>query len=245
MLLPSLTPTRPLEGKTVAITGASGTLGRALLRRLQQRRAIPLALSTSTPQELEPGVKTLQWQPGHETDLAEALTAVDILVINHGWNSHRDRSATAIQKSLDANALSGWRLVEVFLTTVTATAPHKEIWVNTSEAEVSPALSPLYEISKRLMGELVTLKRLDAPCPIRKLILGPFKSKLNPVGVMSADWVAGAIVALAERDARDIIVTVNPLTYMTFPLKEATHRAYCSLFSQPDDGPSSPASPMP
>ena len=63
------------------------------------------------------------------------------------------------------------------------------------------------------------MSRLDAPCVIRKLILGPFKSKLNPVGIMSADWVAKQIVNLARRDVRNIIVTVNPLTFILFPIK--------------------------
>ena len=55
---------------------------------------------------------------------------------------------------------------------------------------------------------------------VRKLILGPFKSQLNPIGVMSADWVAKQIVNLARRDVRNIIVTINPLTWILFPIKE-------------------------
>jgi hypothetical protein len=107
----------------------------------------------------------------------------------------------------------------------------KELWINTSEAEVNPAFSPLYELSKRTLGDLITLRRLDAPCIIRKLILGPFKSQLNPVGVMSASGVAWAIVALAKRDFRDIIVTINPITYAVFPVKEALQSLYFRLFT--------------
>jgi hypothetical protein len=108
----------------------------------------------------------------------------------------------------------------------------KEVWVNTSEAEVSPAFSPLYELSKRALGDLVTLRRLDAPCVVRKLILGPFRSTLNPIGVMSGDWVARQIVALAKRDVRNIIVTINPLTYLLFPLKEFCVTMYFRFFSR-------------
>jgi len=107
----------------------------------------------------------------------------------------------------------------------------KEVWVNTSEAEVNPAFSPLYELSKRAMGDLVTLRRLDAPCVIRKLILGPFKSNLNPVGIMSANWVAKQIVNLARRDIRNIIVTINPLTLILFPIKEFFVASYFRFFS--------------
>jgi len=106
----------------------------------------------------------------------------------------------------------------------------KEVWVNTSEAEVNPAFSPLYEISKRLMGDLTNLRRTDAPCIIRKLVLWPFKSDLNPVGVMSARLVARGVIFLAKRDIRNIIVTINPLTYLLFPIKELTQALYFRLF---------------
>jgi len=82
------------------------------------------------------------------------------------------------------------------------------------------------------MGDIVTLRRTNAPCIIRKLILGPFKSNLNPIGVMSAPWVAKQIVSLAQRDFRDIIVTINPITYIFFPIKEFTQTIYFKLFTK-------------
>ncbi len=86
--------------------------------------------------------------------------------------------------------------MELFLETVTdnRAIARKEVWVNTSEAEVNPAFSPLYELSKRAIGHLITLRRLDSPIVLRKLILGPFRSDLNPYGVMSARWVARQVV---------------------------------------------------
>jgi monoglucosyldiacylglycerol epimerase len=223
-----------LKGKTVAVTGASGTLGRALLQELLKQKAKPIALTTSPNPDFPDTIPCWQWQPGAEAELQGALRKVDILVINHGMNVHGERTATAIESTLEANALSGWRLMEVFFSTVETSSQRamKEVWVNTSEAEVSPAFSPLYEISKRLMGNLVTLRRLDAPCVVRKMILGPFKSNLNPIGVMSAEWVAWAVVALAKRNVRNIIVTVNPLTYIAFPLKELSQLLYFRLFSR-------------
>lgn len=124
--------------------------------------------------------------------------------------------------------------MNLFLDTVTESRHKalKELWINTSEAEVNPAFSPLYELSKRTLGELITLRRLDAPCVIRKLVLGPFKSNLNPIGVMSANWVAWAIVAMAQRDVRNIIVTINPLTYIFLPIAEAGRSIYFRLFSK-------------
>lgn len=227
-----------LENKTVAVTGASGTMGRSLLAALAQQGAQPIAMTTSAQAQFPEGVTVLPWQPGQEAALIKALTPVDILVINHGVNVYGDRTPAAIAQSLEVNALSAIRLMDGFMATAkTGAGPApKEIWVNTSEAEVGPALSPLYEVSKRLLGDLITLKRQDAPCIIRKVVLGPFKSQLNPVGVMGADWVAWAVVALAKRDVRNIIVTINPLTYLSFPIKETAQTLYFKAFSRSQNG---------
>ena len=170
----------------------------------------------------------------NETQLKDSLKKVDILIINHGVNVYNNRTPDAIATSYEVNTFSAVRLIDIFLTTVTGPQDKatKEIWVNTSEAEVSPAFSPLYELSKRTLGNIVTLKRLDGSCVIRKLILGPFKSSLNPYGVMSAQQVARGILFLARRDYRNIIVTINPLTYLLFPLKEATTWFYYRVFSK-------------
>lgn len=223
-----------LQGKVIAVTGAAGTMGRALIDELARQGAKPIAITTSLNAQFDRAVEVLFWRPGAEMDLRDRFQKIDILVINHGVNLRGDRRPAAIEKSLQVNALSAWSLAEVFLSTVaTATDPaSKEIWVNTSEAEVSPAFSPLYEVSKRLLGDLITLRRLDAPCVIRKIILGPFKSNLNPIGVMSANWVAWAVVSLAQYNVRNIIVTINPLTYLTFPLKEIAQSLYFRLFSR-------------
>jgi hypothetical protein len=230
-----------LKGKKIAVTGASGSLGKALLKQLHLKGAKVTALTSSDRAislEIngeEIAIKTLTWQVGKESDLAAELAKIDILIINHGINVHGERTAAAITKSYEINALSAWRLIELFFNTVQTNEDlvRKEIWVNTSEAEVNPAFSPLYELSKRTLGDLITLRRLDAPCVVRKLILGPFKSNLNPIGVMSAEWVAKQIVDLAQRDIRNIIVTINPFTYLAFPIKEFCVSTYFKWFSKP------------
>ena len=222
-----------LKGKSVAVTGASGTLGSALIQALVKQGAKPIALTTSGA-DVPGAVKTIAWRAGEEERLRDVFAKVDILIVNHGVNVMGDRTADAIAKSLEVNALSAWRMTEVFLSTVdnrTGRAT-KEVWVNTSEAEVNPALSPLYEISKRLIGDLINLRRTDAPCVIRKLVLGPFKSNLNPYGVMSADAIARIILFLAKRDIRNIIVTINPLTYLLFPIKSLAQSIYFRLFTR-------------
>jgi sterol desaturase/sphingolipid hydroxylase (fatty acid hydroxylase superfamily) len=225
-----------LKGKTIALTGASGALGQALTHELINRHnAKVIALTTNSNNIIEqPGLKVINWQLGGEENLQEQLKKVDILIINHGINVYGDRTSTAINNSYAVNTFSALKLIDIFSATVTGPQAKatKEIWVNTSEAEVSPALSPLYELSKRALGDIVTLKRLDGNCVIRKLILGPFKSQLNPYGVMSPQQVARGILFLAKRDFRNIIVTVNPLTYLLFPIKELSTWFYYRVFSQ-------------
>ncbi len=226
-----------LKGKSVAVTGASGTLGRSLIAELASKGARVIALTTSPQadfQEISGNIEILQWYLGAEQELRDRLQKVDILIINHGLNVNSDRNPSSVERSFEVNTFSAWRLMNLFLDTVTESRHKalKELWINTSEAEVNPAFSPLYELSKRTLGELITLRRLDAPCVIRKLVLGPFKSNLNPSGVMSASWVAWAIVALAQRDVRNIIVTINPLTYIFLPMAEACRSIYFRLFSK-------------
>jgi len=228
-----------LKNKRIAVTGASGTLGKALLNQLHLTGAKVTALSSSDTQislELPQGqtpIPTVSWRAGDEAELLDHLNKIDILIINHGINVHGQRDGDAIAKSYEINTFSTLRLIETFFKTIKSDRDlvRKEIWVNTSEAEVNPAFSPLYELSKRATGDLITISRLDAPCVIRKLILGPFKSNLNPVGIMSADWVAKQIINLAKRDVRNIIVTINPLTYILFPLKEFCLANYFRWFT--------------
>ncbi len=228
-----------LKGKTIGITGASGALGRALLSQVLARGARVVAFTTSPDADFGPtdggSVTVVSWEVGDEDRVLAALPQIDILVLNHGINVYGARDRDAIAASFEVNTFSPWRLLEAFLSTVQESRDFatKEVWVNTSEAEVGPALSPLYELSKRAIGDLVTLRRLDAPCVIRKLILGPFRSKLNPYGVLSPNFVAWAVVFLVQRDFRDLIITINPLTYLLFPLKEWSRSLYFRLFSHP------------
>jgi hypothetical protein len=122
------------------------------------------------------------------------------------------------------NALSSWRLLELFAGIANADparAVARELWMNTSEAEIQSAVSPLYEISKRLQGQLLSLRSLDLAGPqlrLRRLVLGPFRSALNPIGVMSAGFVAREILRQVRWNWGLVIVTPNPLTYLLMPL---------------------------
>ncbi|MFN9546588.1 MAG: NAD-dependent epimerase/dehydratase family protein [Cyanobacteriota bacterium] len=260
---PQAEPAPPL---TVAITGARGALGQALLRRWHRRGARLIAL-THRPEtgELAPfqlrdaagadiSLQQVGWQCGQEGELAPLLADVDVLVLNHGVNPYGRRDCEATDLALAVNALSHWRLLELFARQVarresggpaagaSTRRPASEVWINTSEAEIQPALSPLYEISKRLLGQLLSLRALDlAASPgtgappglrLRRLVLGPFRSELNPFGVMSADWVAGEILRQADWNWGLIIVTINPFTFVLMPLATLSRWAYFRCFTR-------------
>ena len=229
------------------MTGASGSLGQALLRQLHERGASLVALSsTAASTAAAPldsagvpiAMRHVQWRCGEESELRSTLAGCDVLVINHGLNCHGDRSAAAVQRSLDVNALSSWRLLELFAELAHGDAPQRparELWMNTSEAEIQAAVSPLYEISKRLQGQLLSLRSLDLAGPrlrIRRLVLGPFRSALNPIGVMSADFVANEVLRQVSWNCGLVIVTPNPLTYVLMPLTTLSRWLYFRLVSR-------------
>ena len=233
-------PDPSTDSLTVAVTGASGALGQALLRRWHGRGAqlvalchgrAPLQLAGPDGQPIP--LRQVHWQVGEEAALEPLLEQVDVLVINHGINVHGDCSAEATGRSLEVNALSAWRLLELFALVAARREGGRraEVWVNTSEAEIQPAVSPLYEISKRLLGQLLSLRapELAPTLRLRRLVLGPFRSALNPVGVMGADWVAGEILRQADWNCSLIIVTPNPLTYLLMPLATLGRWAYMGL----------------
>lgn len=224
------------------VTGAGGSLGRALLWELHRQGAIPVALSHSSKAlVLERdgttlAVETLNWQVGQEEQLRDALAGLQLLVINHGINRLGARDAAATSETLAVNLLSPLRLLELFLAADTAQGAEpssREVWVNTSEAEVNPALSPLYEISKRALGQVLSLWRLDASCRVRRLVLGPFRSALNPYGVMRAEGVARSVVQQALAGRELIIVTPNPLTWVLMPLSCWSRELYYRWFTRP------------
>jgi NAD(P)-dependent dehydrogenase (short-subunit alcohol dehydrogenase family) len=234
---------------TVAVTGASGALGRALLQRWHRRGARLIALTHSqAPLELQADdgstipLQQLCWQVGQEQALLSQLQEVDVLVLNHGINRQQQRSVEATAQSLEVNALSSWRLLEGFAAQVAARSaatgaarPRPEIWVNTSEAEIEPAFSPLYEISKRLLGQLLSLRSLDlsGQVRLRRLVLGPFRSALNPVGLMPVGFVADQVLLQASWGCNLIVVTPNPLIYVLMPLATLGRWAYNSLLTRP------------
>ena len=221
---------------SIGITGANGSLGRSLTKELREKGSNVIGFTHSkVSNPINHGPNTwVQWRCGEEDSLNEVLSKVNILIINHGVNLKGQQTAKAINDSIEINALSSWRLIWNFekISRQKPLSHPREIWVNTSEAEIQPALSPTYEISKRLIGQIVSMRWNDlekdetSSLIIRKLVLGPFRSNLNPIGIMSSDNVAKEVIKKAERNIRLIIVTPNPFTYIFMPITELKRNFY-------------------
>ena len=227
------------NGKTIGITGASGALGKELTKLFRQKgfKVIGFTHSkTNFEVNLESPNEWITWECGKESTLKEHLKEIDILILNHGiYNLSREN--TNFENSIEINALSKFKFLNLFedIARANESLVKKEIWINTSEAEILPALNPSYEISKSLIGQLVSFKKnlLDKNTKkkliIKKIILGPFKSELNPIGIMSPKFVSEKIYDLANSKNYLIIISPNPLSYLLFPLKEFFNFLYCQI----------------
>ena len=227
------------EKINIGITGAGGALGKSLTKKFKSKgfkitgfshSQFSNSLGDSEPDEW------VQWECGKEYLLEDKLKKIDILILNHGvYQSGIDN--TNYQNSIEINALSKLRLLNIFeeIAINNEDDKKKEIWINTSEAEILPAINPSYEISKLLIGQIITFKKnlltknQEKKFTIRKIILGPFKSNLNPIGIMTPDLVATLIFQLSKVNTFLIIISPNPLTYIFFPIKEFYFFVYCKL----------------
>ena len=225
--------------KTIGITGASGALGKELTKLFRQKgyKVIGFTHSKTNPKiNLETPNEWIKWECGKESTLIKHLKKIDILILNHGIYS-LSRENSNYENSIEINALSKFKFLNLFedIALENKSLVKKEIWINTSEAEILPALNPSYEISKSLIGKLISFKKnlmandTKKKLIIKKIILGPFKSELNPIGVMSPRFVSRKIFDLANTKNYLIIVSPNPLTYVLFPIQEFFNFLYCQI----------------
>ena len=225
--------------KTIGITGAGGSLGKALTKKFSSHgfKIICFTHNKNSQELFEEGSNEwIYWECGKEFLLEKSLSKIDILILNHGIYDYQQD----LEKSIEINATSKIKILKLFekisLSQSIESSP-KEIWINTSEAEILPALNPSYEISKSLIGQVVTFKRnLNNQNKLRnlivkKIILGPFKSDLNPIGVMSPESVASLIFYVSKISNYLIIISPNPITYILFPLREFYFFVYFQLLN--------------
>ena len=225
----------------IAITGANGSLGQFLIKEFKEKGAYVVGLTHRKRNNQKSNKAApddwISWSCGEEKLLSNKLSNIDILILNHGLNPKGNIDSSTINKAIEINSLSHWRLIQLFEELAINEnnlnqSNTKEIWINTSEAEIQLAFSPAYEITKRLTGEIVSLKKSNLLIEksnsliIKKLILGPFKSKLNPQGLLNPEFVAKKIVKKAEKEDYLIIVTPNPIIYLLMPIIECIRILY-------------------
>jgi len=227
------------EKKTIGITGASGALGKELTKLFRQKGYKVIGFTHSKTKyeiNLESPTDRIKRECGKESSLKKQLEKIDILILNHGIYD-LSRKNSNYENSIEINALSKFKFLNLFedIALTNDSLIKKEIWINTSEAEIFPALNPSYEISKSLIGQLISFKKnlLEKKTKkkfiIKKIILGPFKSELNPIGIMNPKFVSKKIYDLANSNSYLIIISPNPLTYLLFPLKEFFNFLYCQI----------------
>ncbi|KGF88716.1 SDR family oxidoreductase [Prochlorococcus marinus] len=225
--------------RTVGITGASGALGKELTKLFRQKGYKVIGFTHSNARSEinhESPNELIKWECGKESKLKKHLKKIDILILNHGiYNLSRENSN--YENSIQINALSKFKFLNLFedIALANQSSIKKEVWINTSEAEILPALNPSYEISKSLIGQLVSFKKnllnkdTKQKLVIKKIILGPFKSELNPIGIMSPKFVSRKVYDLANSRRYLVIISPNPLSYLLFPLKEFFNFLYCKI----------------
>ena len=229
------------KSKTVGITGASGALGRELVKLFREQgfRVIGfthkknnLKTNNNSPNEW------VLWECGKELEIKKYLKKLDILILNHGTYNLSTQNNN-YEKTIEINALSKFKFLKLFeeIAQTCESEKAKEIWINTSEAEILPAFNPSYEISKSLIGQLISFKKnlpdkkTKGKLKIRKIILGPFKSALNPIGIMKPEFVSKKILSYVDSNNYLIIISPNPLSYVLFPIKELINFIYCRLLA--------------
>ena len=126
--------------KTVGITGASGALGKELTKLFRQKgyKVIGFTHSkTNSEVSLESPNEWIKWECGKESTLKKHLEDIDILILNHGiYNLSREN--INYENSIEINALSKFKLLNLFedIARTNESMIKKEIWINTSEAEI-------------------------------------------------------------------------------------------------------------
>ena len=101
--------------KTIGITGAGGSLGKALTKKFRSHghkiigfthNRKPLELVEEGPNEW------VYWECGKEFLLENSLSKIDILILNHGI--YESKSEQDLEKLIEINALSKLKILRLF-----------------------------------------------------------------------------------------------------------------------------------
>ena len=104
--------------------------------------------------------------------------------------------------------------MEQFLATVQTNRDitTKEIWLMVSDAESAIAWASLDQLYQRYLADWITRRRLDAPCILRKIVVG----RQRPLTAQTARKIVTAV----QRDMRNIVVGSSFWITASQPIKE-------------------------
>jgi hypothetical protein len=187
-----------LRGRRIAITGASGALGKPMANLLSGAGA---------------DVTRIAFQRDYTYDdysrLDAVLSRTDILVLCHGA-----KGADAMQ----ANCHSFVAIIERFKSLTEGRQVPAEIWAVGSESEIHPLFDPSkrdYQDSKRAFARHARRYYGDASIVYRHIVPAGYRSPLG-WGLISGDTVARISLFLIRRGFRYIPVTYTGFAFLNF-----------------------------
>ncbi|HEX3869064.1 MAG TPA: hypothetical protein VHV77_01380, partial [Pirellulales bacterium] len=188
-----------IRGRTFLVTGATGALGSALVRRLEKLGAIVMTAKNG-----------VDYQAGDYARLESKLQAADVLVLAHGvkyvdcWNANVTTFVDLIDRFV---ALGKDRLVP------------PEVWAVGSEIELHGSLGQAsmrdYTTTKRAFAARARQYYKSRDLTYRHIVPAAFKSGMG-WGVMSADQVAAVTMFLIRRGLRYIPITYTTLAFWNY-----------------------------
>jgi hypothetical protein len=188
-----------LEGKRIALTGASGAFGEPLRQLLEQAGA------TVTPLRFGQ-----DWTYDDYTGADDALAAADILVLAHGA-----KDANAMQ----ANCESFVTFIECFLARHPDAQVPVEVWAVGSEIEAHPAWGNAelqrYLESKRAYARHAWRYFRDRRLTYRHIVPAAFRSRMGP-GLMSGRTAACVALFFIRRGFRYVPVTYTGIAFVNY-----------------------------
>jgi hypothetical protein len=113
--------------------------------------------------------------------------------------------------------------MEAFLATVRSNRDvvTKEVWLMVSEQESALAWASLDDLYQRYLSDWMTRRRLDAPCILRKFVVGHELTRGT-----SPATVARRLVGAVQRDRRNIVVHGPCWLHLLQPLREGMVSLY-------------------
>ena len=188
-----------IKGRRVAITGASGSFGRAMRDLLQQAGAsvVPLRFGVDWTYEDYSGAEAM-------------LESADILVLAHGAKGNQ---------AMQANCDSFLALIDRFKRLSSPRQVPLEVWAVGSEIECHPAGTDKglqsYARSKRAFARAAATLTHDRHVLYRHIVPSSFRSAMGP-GLMSGRTAATVAFWLVRRGFRYVPVTYTGIAFLNF-----------------------------